>query len=450
MHTVLSFIDKCKKAQNGGADGATMERVETLLLKYSQMKAFPDDLHNLKQNKRLDRNSKLLTLSPILGDDGLLRMAGRIDAATEIPTYVKHPVILDGRCHITHLIVKYYHVKAYHGNQETVPHPPRMGDLPEARLAHHQRPFTYTGVDLFGPLEVTVGRRREKRYGVIFTCLTIRAIHIELVSQLTTDALIMALRRMAARRGWPRCLYSDNGTNLRGAHTELKKCILELDEKLLKEGATSYGLETTWTFIPPASPHWGGAWERLIRSIKAALKVTLKERAPRDETLLTLMAEIEQMINSRPLSHVSVEPSGRETLTPNHFLLGTSSNAPTLGVFNETDTYLRKQWRISQSLADIFWKRWVREVLPDMRPRQKWHEDQKPLQVGDVVLIVDPNSPRNVWPNGLVQAVHSGKDGRIRVVDVMTKTGLLQRNATRVARIAMGDECCGSTRGGGM
>ncbi|KAL0842122.1 hypothetical protein ABMA28_014300 [Loxostege sticticalis] len=483
MHAVLSFIDKCKKAQNGGADGATMERAETLLLKYSQMKAFPDDLHNLKQNKRLDRNSKLLTLSPILGDDGLLRMAGRIDAATEIPTYVKHPVILDGRCHITHLIVKYYHVKAYHGNQETVvnelkqrywiirlrptvkfisskcmlcrikraqPHPPRMGDLPEARLAHHQRPFTYTGVDLFGPLEVTVGRRREKRYGVIFTCLTVRAIHIELVSQLTTDALIMALRRMAARRGWPRCLYSDNGTNLRGAHTELKKCILELDEKLLKEGATSYGLETTWTFIPPASPHWGGAWERLIRSIKAALKVTLKERAPRDETLQTLMAEIEQTINSRPLSHVSVEPSSRETLTPNHFLLGTSSNAPTLGVFNETDTYLRKQWRISQSLADIFWKRWVREVLPDMRPRQKWHEDQKPLQVGDVVLIVDPNSPRNVWPKGLVQAVHSGKDGRIRVVDVMTKTGLLQRNATRVARIAMGDECCGSTRGGNV
>lgn len=134
-----------------------------------------------------------------------------------------------------------------------------MGDLPGARTAHQQRPFTYCGVDLFGPMEVTVGRRREKRYGVLFTCLTVRAIHLELVNNLTADSFIMALRRMAARRGWPQYMYSDNGTNLRGANTELKKSIKNLDEDVLKDKASNHGIK--WTFIPPASPHWGGAWE---------------------------------------------------------------------------------------------------------------------------------------------------------------------------------------------
>ncbi|KAM3956405.1 uncharacterized protein ACR2FA_009626 [Aphomia sociella] len=286
----------------------------------------------------------------------------------------------------------------------------------------------------FGPMEVTVGRRREKRYGVIFTCLTVRAIHIEIVNHLTTDAFIMALRRMASRRGWPRHLYSDNGTNLRGAATELKKCVQELDLMKLKEQVMSYSTATTWNFNPPASPHWGGAWERLIRNIKSALKVTLKERAPRDETLQTLMAEVEHMVNSRPLSHVAVEPHSQEILTPNHFLLGTSSNLPTLGVYGPTDTFLRKQWRISQMLADMFWKRWVVEVLPDMRPRTKWCEDRRPLEVGDLVLVVDPNLPRGVWPKGLITSVLPEPDGRIRVVEVKTKSGVMRRPATRIAQ----------------
>lgn len=479
---VLSFIEKCKKL-TGDVDGAIMGRAEVLLLKYSQMKSFPEDIENLQKKKALDKKSKLLTLSPFIDDDGVLRVGGRITAAPAITRDIKQPVILDGRSHIAHLIVKHYHQKASHGNQEMVvnelkqkywiirlrptvkyitskcmfcrikkaqPHPPRMGDLPEARMAHHQSPFTFTGVDLFGPMEITTGRRREKVYGVIFTCLTVRAVHIELVSSLTTDALIMALRRMAARRGWPRRLYSDNGTNLKGADKELRKSILELDEEQLKKEALNYSLTTTWTFIPPASPHWGGAWERLIRNIKCSLKVILKERAPRYETLHTLMTEVEHIVNSRPLTHVSVEPNTDESLTPNHFLLGTASNLPVLGTYDDSDLHLRKQWRISQRLADMYWKRWVREVLPDMRPRQKWNEEQRPLKVGDLALVVDPNSPRNTWPRGVIQDVLPGKDGRIRVVNIKTRTGVLQRPAARVARIAMGDECCVSTGEGNV
>lgn len=126
---------------------------------------------------------------------------------------------------------------------------------------------------------------------------------------LTTDSLIMALRRMTARRGWPDCFYSDNGTNLRGADAELKRSIQELDNKAICDVAINNG--SGWKFIPPASPHWGGAWERLIRSVKKSLSVIIKERAPKDEVLSTLMAEVENIVNSRPLTHVSVEPGHR-------------------------------------------------------------------------------------------------------------------------------------------
>ncbi|XP_072934731.1 uncharacterized protein [Epargyreus clarus] len=306
-------------------------------------------------------------------------------------------------------------------------------------MAHHQRPFSYCGADLFGPMEVTVGRRHEKRYGVLFTCLTIRAVHIELVPTLTSDSFIVALRRMAARRGWPTHMYTDNGTNLRGADKELRKSIMEMDQQALADGAMNHG--TKWTFIPPASPHWGGAWERLIRSVKTSLRVVLKERAPKEETLMTLLAEVENIINSRPLTHVSVEVGSTEALTPNHFLLGTSYNLPQIGTFSD-EFYHRKQWRISQQLSDMFWKRWVKEVLPDMIPRRKWTKEQRPLQPGDLVYILDPDSPRNMWPRGLIEQVHPGRDGRVRVAIIKTKNGHLTRSTTRIARIPIANECC--------
>ncbi|XP_063386121.1 uncharacterized protein LOC134672147 [Cydia fagiglandana] len=469
---VLKFIERCKH-RSADIDCALMARAEQLLLKQAQQESFGDDIAAIRNGNILDRSSKLRHLSPFLDENGLLRCGGRIDAAADVALETKRPIILDGKHAVSRLLVRSYHEKAAHGNHEGVvndlkqkywlfklrptvksvvagcvvgrikkakPEVPRMGNLPEARLAHHQRPFTYCGLDLFGPMEVTVGRRHELRYGVLFTCLTLRAIHLELVHSLTSDSLIMALRRMAARRGWPKYLFSDNGTNLRGADTELKRSLQELDEEDLKNKGVNYGVQ--WTFIPPASPHWGGAWERLIRSVKTSLKVILKERAPRDEVLSTLMTEVENMVNGRPLTHVSVEPGSEETLTPNHFLImGQASNLPVVGSFDDSDLFSRKQWRKSQRLADMYWTRWVKEILPDLIPRTKWTQEQKPLQVGDFVLIVDPAAQRNVWMKGVIQQVYPGRDGRIRVVEVKTKSGTLKRSASRVARIPVGIEC---------
>lgn len=467
---VLKFVHICRKLTLG--DSELMRRAEILLVQLVQEECFGAEIAAIRKAVSIDRNSRILTWSPYLDEHGVLRCGGRINAARGVPAGMKNPIILEGRHQVTRLLVRHYHVKAAHDNQETVvnnlkqkyaitrirptvkhvatrcmfckirkakPNVPIMGELPQGRMAHHQRPFTHCGLDLFGPMEVVVGRGRQKRYGVIFTCLTVRAIHLEIVHSLTTDSLIMALRRMTARRGWPDCFYSDNGTNLRGADTELKRSIQELDNRAISDVATNNG--SGWKFIPPASPHWGGAWERLIRSIKKSLSVILKERAPRDEVLNTLMAEVENIVNSRPLTHVSVEPGSEEALTPNHFLLHSSPNSPALGVFDDSDLFLRKQWRNSQRLADMYWQRWVKEYLPELLPRSKWNREQTPLQVGDLVLVVDPGAPRNVWLKAVVQQVFPGKDGRIRLVEVRTKSGVLRRSAARVARIPLVEEC---------
>ncbi|XP_047991945.1 uncharacterized protein LOC125230728 [Leguminivora glycinivorella] len=177
----------------------------------------------------------------------------------------------------------------------------------------------------------------------------------------------------------------------------------------------------------------------LCRLRKATPQVPRMERAPRDETLNTLLAEVEGIVNGRPLTHVSVEPGSSESLTPNHFLIGSSSRLPVHGVFDDSDLALRKQWRIAQRLADMYWKRWMKEFLPLLIPRKKWQQEQKSLSVGDLVLVVDPDSPRNVWPRGLIKSVLSRKDGRIRVVDVSTATGVLRRSVARVAPVPLVD-----------
>jgi Family of unknown function (DUF5641) len=161
--------------------------------------------------------------------------------------------------------------------------------------------------------------------------------------------------------------------------------------------------------------------------------MTLKEHAPREETLQTFMTEAENTVNSRPLTHVSIDPDDPESLTPNHFLRGTSGHAASpIGEFADDDFFLPKQWRISQRLADLFWKRWIREYLPSLTRRDKWHQEMKPVKIDDLVLIVDPDMPRNTWKRGIISSVFPGRDGQVRVVDVKTADSLYRRPVAKI------------------
>ncbi|XP_051172885.1 uncharacterized protein LOC127289150 [Leptopilina boulardi] len=469
MAWVQRFIDRCKRKSDSYTTweltGTEIQRAEETVLKQSQKESFPEEWQRLQTTKQVPSSSKIFSLSPVF-KDGLIRLDGRV---TDKNGSTFQPIILDSDNHLIKLLILHYHWKTGHHGRERVvndlrqfywvtkirtavrrswndcrlctllrkkPMIPRMAPLPEPRLQDNIAAFTNTGIDYFGPLLVTIGRRREKRYGVLFTCLTVRAVHIEIAASLDTDSMLMALRRMMARRGSPKRIYSDNGTNFRGASEELKKAVRELDKNEILRQSSAEKIE--WHFIPPASPHMGGCWERLIGSVKRTLAVTLKERAPREEVLQTLLAEAEYSINSRPLTYVSDDPSDLRSLTPNDFLgvqpgtVRLTHGPPCLSPSVTGAETLRRQWRYSQCLTDQFWKRWIKEYLPSINRRAKWHRERPDLQVNDLVVIWDENAPRNQWKRGRVTTVYPGRDGRVRVADVLTATGILKRSAAKL------------------
>lgn len=239
-------------------------------------------------------------------------------------------------------------------------------------------------------------------------------------------------------------MYSDNATNFKGADKELRRAFQEW-EPALRDYALTQRMD--WRYIAPGAPHQGGAWERLVRSVKSALSVTLHEKSPREEVLATLLAEVEHTLNARPLTHVPVSREDPEALTPNHFLLGCSRGLPLTG---PCESASRKTWKTAQALADEYWRRWVREYLPDLLPRGGARDvASRPIKLGDVVIIVDASLPRNVWPRGVVTAVHPGPDGETRNVEVRTKGGVFRRPTSRLAVLPVEEEGCADASPGG-
>jgi hypothetical protein len=307
-----------------------------------------------------------------------------------------------------------------------------MGELPICRLDWGKKPFTHTGMDLFGPINATQFRRRVKCYGMIFTCMVTRAIHLELALSLSADACILHLRNFTNRHGPIEHLYCDNGTNFHGAHRELLKELEALSPALARSNEDVF---IAWHFNPPAGSHFGGAYERLIQSVQRALNVILLDQAPQVETLRSALIECENIVNARPLTHVPINCEDDDPLTPNHFIKMHSNCLPTPGEFTDKDLNLRKQWRISQQLANNFWKRWRSEVLPLLARRGKWFTISPEFGIGDVVLIVDNSSPRNSWKKGVIEKLIKGPDNISRVALVRSNNKLKTRPIMKLAKL---------------
>ncbi|UYV78040.1 hypothetical protein LAZ67_15003294 [Cordylochernes scorpioides] len=221
---------------------------------------------------------------------------------------------------------------------------------------------------------------------------------MEVVHALSTDEFMMGLYQFIDTRGRPDTIYSDNGT--KGPTSW---------EQTLKRWLPVQGSPVKWKFNPPAAPHFGGAWERLIKSVKKCLRATLDEVNPKDTTLLTALKSAENIVNRRPLTYVSSDPTEEDSLTP--IIRGANDAGPSIPKLIEANNRdLREQWKRAQQLTNEFWIKWTRDYIPKLMTRRKWHHQTELIRTGDLVFFVDELHPRNMWKRGFVSDVHFGPD----------------------------------------
>jgi hypothetical protein len=427
---------------------ADIREASDVIIKVDQAHHFQIELDYIRKGKPVPATSKLASLNPTLDTRGIMRVGGRLQHAS-IPEFAKHPIILDPASQLATMLIREVHERLAHASTEftlhdlrlqyhvlrprasirriirdcfecklrnSKPDPPLMGPLPASRLQSHLPAFSNVGIDFFGPFFLTIFRRKVKRYGVIFTCLDCRAVHLDVTHSMDLDSFMMAFTRFVDLRGLPRICYSDNGTNLVAGEQEISDALAGWNREILANKMANQDVE--WRFSPPASPHFGGSWERLIQSAKRALRSVLNERTLNDEVLLTAMSGVTALLNARPLTHVSVDPHDPQPLTPNHFLTGRPNPGFHVDDAEEFGGLTKRRWLESQSLITHFWNRWLKEYVPNLIERRKWLRPRRNLAVDDIVLVVMPNVKRGEWPIGRITRVIQGQDGVVRSAEV--------------------------------
>lgn len=406
-------------------------------------------------------------LNPFIDSEGIFRVGGRLKNS-QLPYQQRHPVILTSGHHLTRLIIRNAHQRTLHGGiqqmlallrtqywifavkraiKKCIHHcticfryrckttHQLMGELPAPRVTV-SRPFSHTGVDYAGPITIKAwkgrGAKCYKGYLAIFICLATKAIHLEAVSDLTTQAFLAAFRRFTSRRGVCGQIYSDCGTNFVGAEAELRRLMKSANHDWSKVADVLTSQGTKWNFIPPASPHFGGLWEAGVKSVKFHFKRIVGNGSLTFEELSTLLSQIEACLNSRPLCPLSENPDDFRALTPAHFLIGEAlSTVPepdqTVGKTNYVD-----RWKLVQAHLQTFWHQWQTEYLARLQHRPKWLKPQPQLKVGDLALLKDERLPPASWNLCRIIDTYPGADNITRVVKLKTAQGEFRRPITKL------------------
>ena len=408
-------------------------------------------------------------MAPFIDSDGTLRVGGRLEAA--YLTYAeKHPVILPKHGRLAELVIDWAHRSCLHGGYsltyscalkrawivggrskvrahvrrcircaQTTARPANqlMGSLPSQRV-QLTRPFSRTGLDYAGPFKIKSakgrGIRSSKGYLAFFVCLATKAVHLEVVGDLTTASFLGALRRFVGRRGLPVELWSDNATTFHGADVALRSMLREanLQWQHVADVLANDGIQ--WNFIPPSAPHFGGLWEAAVKSAKSHIKRVVGTQLLTYEEFTTLTIQVERAMNSRPLVQLTGTPEDQEVLTPGHFLVGSSLSSIPEPINAEMPFQHLRHWQLVQSIYHHFWVRWSREYLHTLQQRAKWTRSRINLKKDDLVLVLDTSLLRgDRWPLGRITAVFSGPDGLVRVATVRTAFGTYDRPITKLA-----------------
>ncbi|CAK1584170.1 unnamed protein product [Parnassius mnemosyne] len=415
-----------------------------------------------------DKKGKFSSLNPYKDDNGLWRVSGRLQLA-QIEIERKHPILIPRASNLATLIVANAHEKTLHGGPQLMinfirsrywiinlknlvksyihkcitclrytsrANNPIMGQLPAARV-RASRPFSHSGLDYAGPVAIKIGKgrgyRSTKEYICLFICMATRAVHLELVSDLTSEAFIAAFKRFVSRRGHCSDLWSDNATTFVGADRILQVLLTEERSSVAVDIADWLANNGTyWHRIPPYSPNFGGLWEAGIKSTKSHLKRVIGNSLLTFEEFSTVLSQIEACLNSRPISRINNNMDDPFPLTPGHFLIG----EPLVLVPDEN--YLTsninslKRWQITQRMVQTFRKRWSREYLTQFLQRHKWKGHTPDPKIGDVVLVKEDDLPPARWLYGIIIAKHPGLDGVTRVVSLRCKGVTIKRPVSKI------------------
>lgn len=455
-----------KERLSGALQADEIDKAESSIIRLVQASTFAGEIKDLRKSGQVSPKSVLLRLRPFLDKNNLIRVGGRLGNAPTLNESQQHPIILPAKNVFTKLIFIREHDRLMHGGPQAVLSAvrqkywplngrniarnvvhrcvkcfkyrpavvqPIMGDLPEARV-RPTRAFKRTGVDFAGPFIIKSSLRRNaplnKAYACLFVCFITKAVHIELVGDLTTQAFLSALQRFCDRRGLCTDIYSDNATNFVGANRQLQelRTLFQSTEHQERVQDTLSKSSIQWHFIPPRSPHFGGLWEAAVKSLKSHLYRTLGNASLTFEELNTILIRVEAILNSRPLTPLSSHPSDLSVLTPGHFLIGDALNSLPDHDERDVPTNRLSRWRRVVQFTQQLWARWTRDYLTQLQERAKWRTSSGPrLEVGTVVLIRDDNAPPLKWSMGRVVEVVHGSNGQVRVAKVKTCRGEFSR-----------------------
>ncbi|XP_055714219.1 uncharacterized protein LOC129808464 [Phlebotomus papatasi] len=466
---ILRWRHKLSKGDN--LNVTELDTARNQLIKVAQKECFSDEIKCLQQGRILPCGSKLSPLVPFLDSEGIVRVKGRIQNS-KLDYSARHPIVLSGKHLFTLKLIEKAHQVHLHsgltltqsvlrekywiiGERKSVKsvinkcvicfkakpkgQTPQMGNLPTVRV-RQARPFINTGCDFAGPFTLRASKLRKavlvKGYLCLFICMATKAVHLEVVSDLTTDAFIAALRRFTARRGHCDNIYCDNAKNFVGAAQPSDSGDVIQAVKKHRDRVVNFMAEsgTQFHFIPACSPTFGGLWERGVANVKHHLRRVLSDTKLTYEEMSTVVAEIEACLNSRPLCPLSSSPDDFEALTPGHLLITQPlTMSPGPDYLAENPNRLTR-WQFLQRLVQEFWKRWYSEYVTSLQPRQKWRNNEENLKIGDLVLLRSDNF-KGLWTLGRISEVHPGADSIVRVVTVKTPTGTYRRAVNRLARL---------------
>ena len=395
-------------------------------------------------------SAKINKMTPFLDGEGIIRSRSRLEHSVQLSYDAKYPIVLpEKECEVLESLVRNVHWQNKHAtiietyallkkkfcfplgrryvakilrrcmNCQKVrkrPNTQQFGNLPAARI-DRAPPFQNSGVDVFGPFEVKVGRYPKKIWAMLVTCLCTRAVWISPLVDMTLDSVIHALARVQSQFPGLKNLFSDQGSNFKGAKRELNEAkeMLEFDLNELNEKLCDKQIK--WQFGPANCGHWGGSWERVIGLVKQNMKAVINGKTITREEFTTLCYSVSNVVNRRPITPVSEDPDDFSCLSPAHFLYPYEDQMDSdhfIPPIPSSGATLRSKWTTMQSLLDEFWIQWQNQLVMEQRDRPKWQKKTVPLKKNALVMIMDDVLPRNRWRIARVLEPIVSEDGLTR------------------------------------